>query len=1403
MVPARVAAPGIAVLLVDDEPSLLELGRRFLERAGGIRVTTAPSAPAAMTLLSSGTYDAVVSDYQMPEVNGIDFLRQVRAAGDSTPFIIFTGKGREEVAIEALNSGADFYLQKGGDPKAQFAELLHVIRQVVSGRRSERALSEMQQRTAEILEFLPDATFAIDTRGVVIAWNHAMEVMTGVKKDAILGEGNYAYAVPFYGERRPILIDLIFGGAEIVAGKYPYVRKEGDRVFSEIFIPHLNGGKGAHLWFTASPLYDSAGDIAGAIESIRDITDRKLAEEALQRSEAQYRLLAENAADLIYRIDLFPIRHFSYVSPSAAGITGYTPEDHYADPDLGIKMVHPEDRPLLEEMARRGVIPDKPIVLRWVKKDGTVIWTEQRNVPVIDRSGNLVAIEGIARDITDRKLAEGELRKSREQFRAVVEGSGVGFWDWQVQTGATEYNERWAEIVGYTLAELAPLSIGTWTRLCHPEDLARSNDLLQRHFAGQSPMYECEARMRHKEGHWVWVLDRGKVIERDPDGLPIRMTGTHLDITDRKQAELALRESESRYRLLAEKMNDIVFTQDLALQTTFVSPSVKTVLGFTPEERMEQGLVAQVTPGSLAVIHETFVRELAREQAGGADPDRSITLEVEYYHKDGTTRWCEIVTSGIRDDRGVLTGFHGVARDITARKAAEEALRESEERFRGLFEQSPVPYHSLDAAGRFIAVNNTWLETLGYSRDEVIGHWFGEFVVPEHRKLFTERFPVFKESGYTRNTEFLMQRKDGSVVLASFDGRVAYNPDGSFRQTHSIFQDITRTKQVQEALEKSEAEKALILGSITDMVAFYASPDLRITWANRASGDSVSCSSVAMSEHHCYTIWHQRDAPCEPCPVLRAFATGEPQQMEVTSPDGRVWLLRAFPARDDQGAVTGVVEVGREITGLKQAREALRESEEEYRTLFEESPEAVIILAPDMTIERVNAAALSLGDIPAGALIGRPFTRHPYIPEGEMPRLVEMFGRVVAGERIEPLEIAITPGGRESRWLELYASSLLHKGAIRAIQVIARDITGWKQAEEALRESREQYYDLAAHAPVGILTCDREGRITFVNQRMLEMLGSPGEAETRAINLLKFPPLIEAGFAGALQKTLDEGIPAGPVELEYTSHWGMTAWYRGYISPIIDDGLVTGARIILDDISERREVEEALRATNRKLHLLSSITRHDTNNQLLVINGFLDLLQSEVPYPGLQDFFTRITGASEKIATIMRFTKVYEAVGVQSPLWQDVHTLVEHAAAEIPPETVGLVNEIPPEVEVSADPLIEKVFSNLVDNAVRYGETITTIRFSGQEQENTYVVVCEDDGVGIPADEKEKIFLHGFGKNTGLGLFLAREILAITGISIRETGEQGKGARFEIVVPQGRYRVSSSKGTTDGGSLHP
>jgi signal transduction histidine kinase len=226
------------------------------------------------------------------------------------------------------------------------------------------------------------------------------------------------------------------------------------------------------------------------------------------------------------------------------------------------------------------------------------------------------------------------------------------------------------------------------------------------------------------------------------------------------------------------------------------------------------------------------------------------------------------------------------------------------------------------------------------------------------------------------------------------------------------------------------------------------------------------------------------------------------------------------------------------------------------------------------------------------------------------------------------------------------------------------------------------------------------------------------------------------------------------------------------------------------DITAKKLAEEVLRQANKKLNLLSGITRHDINNQLTVLRGHLALLEKKQPDPSSGEHLKKIHVSAQNILSMIQFTKEYESIGVNAPAWQDCRTLVETAVMHAMPGTVTVKNDIRAGVEVFADPLIVKVFYNLVDNAVRHGGMISMIRFSAGEHDGTLVIAGEDDGDGIPGELKEKIFGRGYGKNTGLGLFLSREILSITGIAIRETGEPGKGARFEIIVPAGTYRFA-------------
>jgi len=179
--------------------------------------------------------------------------------------------------------------------------------------------------------------------------------------------------------------------------------------------------------------------------------------------------------------------------------------------------------------------------------------------------------------------------------------------------------------------------------------------------------------------------------------------------------------------------------------------------------------------------------------------------------------------------------------------------------------------------------------------------------------------------------------------------------------------------------------------------------------------------------------------------------------------------------------------------------------------------------------------------------------------------------------------------------------------------------------------------------------------------------------------------------------------------------------------------------------------------------------------------------------PSFNAYFQKVVNAAQSISSMIRFMSEYEEVGIDTPVWQECHALADTAAKDVPLGTIVIKNDLPSGAEVFADPLIVKVFYNLMDNAIRHGRKITAIRFSLQESGEDHLILCEDDGDGVPAEEKEQIFNRDFGRNTGLGLFLSREVLAITGITIRENGEPGKGARFEILVPKDAFRFYAMK----------
>ncbi|HSV41922.1 MAG TPA: PAS domain-containing sensor histidine kinase, partial [Methanomassiliicoccales archaeon] len=243
-------------------------------------------------------------------------------------------------------------------------------------------------------------------------------------------------------------------------------------------------------------------------------------------------------------------------------------------------------------------------------------------------------------------------------------------------------------------------------------------------------------------------------------------------------------------------------------------------------------------------------------------------------------------------------------------------------------------------------------------------------------------------------------------------------------------------------------------------------------------------------------------------------------------------------------------------------------------------------------------------------------------------------------------------------------------------------------------------------------------------------------------------------------------------------------WARA--SPFFDDqGRLLGAIETVRDVTEWKRTEMALKQTNRQLNTLADITRHDILNTLTVLRGRVDLAEMRTADPAFISHLKQEDALLQKIEDQIMFTKLYQSLGLSEPTWQALAAIVDGLE---PRRDIEIINDCDT-FEVFADPMLPRAFDNLFDNAVRHGRHVSTIRVSSKPDGDKLLIRFEDDGCGVPNKEKELIFERGYGRNTGLGLFLVKEILAITGLSISESGEEGRGAVFEISVPLANYRT--------------
>ena len=418
------------------------------------------------------------------------------------------------------------------------------------------------------------------------------------------------------------------------------------------------------------------------------------------------------------------------------------------------------------------------------------------------------------------------------------------------------------------------------------------------------------------------------------------------------------------------------------------------------------------------------------------------------------------------------------------------------------------------------------------------------------------------------------------------------------------------------------------------------------------------------------------------------------------------------------------------------------------------------------------------------------------ISDYQMPNIdgLEFLKRVRAKNEDIPF-ILFTGRGREEVVIEAINNGVdfyLQKGGDPRAQFaelghkIRKAVKG-RNIIQALRMENEKNRGLMDHASDAIFIADAEtGMLIDANRKAQDLVGRSLD-EIRSMHQADLhPPENKDLFPEVFLKHAREGtsLQTEIISEQQNRHIPVIA-----SATFIDLG---GRRCLMEifhDISDIKMAQDALQLANKKLNLLAEITRHDIRNKLTVMGGYLDLIRERVSESQHSMYVRKMKDTVAIIGENIEFTRLYQNLGIVAPAWQNVHEVFFSACTHVDIKKIRIQSDTEG-YEIYADPLLERVFYNLVDNAILHGSRVSMVRISARETSAGLILSLEDDGIGIPIPDKSRVFTKGFGKNTGLGLFLVKEILSITNITIQETGEFGKGARFEMLVPREMYRVA-------------
>ena len=1174
------------ILLLEDDRAHQDLAlRAFRDDPEPFRVTVSANILDARQVIDRDPPDLIIADWILPDGKGLDILPR-RDGRVTIPLVIMTSFGDEHLAVEIMKSGAIDYVVKSA---TVFRDLPHIARRALrewehiqERIRAEEAEQESRKRLADILGFLPDAMFAIDNDGRVIAWNDAIERMTGVAAEDMIGKGDHEYSIPFYGDRRPILIDLVLMEDDEVEKKYDSIQRDGTKITFETFIPTLYRGKGAYLWGTALPLFDNAGNHIGAIEVIRDITERKMAEEALQMSEEKFRTMVEASPDIIWEIDKGGT--FTYISSQSATTLGYSQEELIGK--LFFSLIRPEAIPAVkpkflahieDKNAFRTL--DVPAICR----DGSPCILEIRSVPIL-ADGQLTGFRGIARDITDQKRAELALQESERKYRFLIDNVRDIVWQTTPDLTFTYLSPAVETLTGYSPADL----IGTSLFAILTDSSARVvreklRKRMEEYSHGSRDLVTViETEITQKIGSTRWLEVSANAVF-GPGGSFEGFQGISRDITERKRTETALIESEERFRDLFSNMGAGVAIYEVVDKgEDFIFKDINRAVEKIEKVKKEDIVgrrVLEVFPGVKDLGLFSVLQRVARTGIAESHP-------VSIYRDNRISGWRENYVYKLPSGEIVA-----IYEDVTEKKQADEKLQESEEKFRTLFEhmQEGFAYCQMiyDDEGRpadwiYLEVNKAFedLTDLG----TVTGKRVLE-AIPDIRELNPELFDIYGRVTLTGTPEtFEIDFKP----LKKWLKVSAFCPKPGFFV--AAFEDVTVRKQADEKLRNSEKKYHRLYDSMRDA---FASVDMggRITLFNEPFQKMVGYGKEEIDNLTYNDLtpdkWHTIEADIVKNQVLtRGYS--EIYEKEYRRKDGTVIPveIRTFLIKDDAGNPQSMSAIVRDITERKLAEEKLRESEERYRALLFGAGIGVGYWSTDGTLLFLNEISLKRLNGTEEDFIGK--TMLELFREDADMYLDRVRNAAVSPDPMEYEDYVSLPVGT-GWYLSVYTRISRPDGSVMGIQVLSMDITGRKQAEE-IRKAYEARLDSAME--IGSLAWWEmdlpDGAVRF-DARLAAMLGYPPEKFRHYTDFtsLLHPDDYEPSMK-AMKGHLEGREPRYHADYRILSDTGTYRWFRdvGGVTKRHADGSPATITGIVIDISASKEAEEALRSTEIRFRAL-------------------------------------------------------------------------------------------------------------------------------------------------------------------------------------------------------------------------